>query len=38
MKRGEAWLVNLDPTTGAEIRKTRSVVIVSIDLVGILLL
>ena len=23
MKRGEIWLVNLDPVLGAEIRKTR---------------
>ncbi len=36
MKRGEIWLVNLDPTVGSEIRKTRPVVIVSSDLVGIL--
>ncbi|RJP49665.1 MAG: type II toxin-antitoxin system PemK/MazF family toxin [Anaerolineaceae bacterium] len=36
MKRGEIWLVNLDPTIGSEIRKTRPAVIVSSDLVGIL--
>jgi len=36
MKRGEIWLVNLDPTVGSEIRKTRPVVIISSDLVGIL--
>ena len=36
MKRGEIWLVNLDPTVGAEIRKTRPAVIVSSDLIGIL--
>ncbi len=36
MKRGEVWLVNLDPTLGAEMRKTRPAVIVSSDLVGIL--
>lgn len=36
MKRGEVWLVNLDPTLGAEIRKTRPAVIVSSDLVGVL--
>lgn len=29
MKRGEIWLVNLDPTLGAEIRKTRPVVVVN---------
>ncbi len=27
--RGDIWLVNLDPTLGREIRKTRPVVIVS---------
>ena len=31
MKRGEIWLVNLDPTIGAEIKKTRPAVIVSND-------
>ena len=36
MKRGEIWLVNLDPAVGSEIRKTRPAVIVSSDLVGIL--
>jgi len=36
MQRGEIWLVNLDPTIGSEIRKTRLAVIVSSDLVGIL--
>lgn len=36
MKRGEIWLVNLDPTIGAEIKKTRPAIIVSSDLVGIL--
>ncbi|MFN8487675.1 MAG: type II toxin-antitoxin system PemK/MazF family toxin [Caldilineaceae bacterium] len=36
MKRGEIWLVNLDPTVGAEIRKTRPAVIVSSDLIGAL--
>lgn len=36
MKRGDVWLVNLDPTVGAEIRKTRPAVIISSDLVGIL--
>ena len=33
-KRGEVWLVNLDPTLGAEIRKTRPVVVVSSDGIG----
>jgi len=27
--RGEIWLVNLDPTIGSEIRKTRPCVVVS---------
>lgn len=31
MKRGEVWLVQLDPTVGSEIRKTRPCVIVSPD-------
>ena len=29
MKRGEIWLVALDPTVGSEIRKSRPCVIVS---------
>jgi mRNA interferase MazF len=36
MKRGEIWLINLDPTLGAEIQKTRPATIVSVDSVGIL--
>jgi len=36
MQRGEIWLVNLDPTIGSEIRKTRPAVIISSDLVGVL--
>lgn len=31
MKRLEVWLVNLDPTIGSEIRRTRPAVIVSPD-------
>lgn len=31
VKRFEVWLVNLDPTIGSEIRKTRPAVIVSPD-------
>lgn len=31
MNRGEVWEVNLDPTIGAEIKKTRPCVIVSRD-------
>ena len=29
MTRGEIWLVNLNPTVGSEIRKTRPCVVVS---------
>jgi mRNA interferase MazF len=36
MLRSEIWLLNLDPTVGSEIRKTRPAVIVSEDAVGIL--
>ena len=31
MKRFDVWLVNLDPTVGSEIRKTRPAAIVSPD-------
>lgn len=34
MKRGEIWLVNLDPTIGSEIKKTRPAVIVNSDALG----
>jgi mRNA interferase MazF len=34
MNRGEIWVINLDPTIGAEIKKTRPVVIVSSDDIG----
>jgi mRNA interferase MazF len=36
MQKGEVWTLNLDPTLGAEIRKTRPVVIISEDAIGIL--
>jgi mRNA interferase MazF len=36
MHRGEIWLASLNPTLGAEIGKTRPVVIVSLDTIGIL--
>ena len=36
MRRGEIWLINLDPTVGSEIRKTRPAVIVNDDAIGIL--
>jgi mRNA interferase MazF len=29
LARGEVWLVNLDPTVGSEIRKTRPAVVIS---------
>ena len=29
IKRGEIWLVNLDPTVGSEIRKRRPCVVIS---------
>jgi len=34
MKQNEIWLINLDPTTGAEIRKTRPAIIVNHDALG----
>jgi len=36
VRRGEVWLINLDPTVGAEIKKTRPAVIVNDDAVGVL--
>ena len=33
-RRGEIWLVNLDPTVGSEIRKTRPAIVLSSDGVG----
>ena len=33
-RRGEIWLVALDPTIGSEIKKTRPAVVVSSDAVG----
>jgi len=36
MRRGDVCLINLDPTVGAEIKKTRPAVIVNDDAVGIL--
>jgi mRNA interferase MazF len=33
-KRGEVWLVNFDPTVGAEIRKVRPAVVISSDTIG----
>ncbi len=34
MQRGDIWLINLDPTIGAEIKKTRPAVIVNDDAIG----
>lgn len=36
MNRGEIWLVNLDPTVGKEISKTRPCIIVNDNAIGIL--
>jgi mRNA interferase MazF len=34
MKQSEVWLINLAPTTGAEIKKTRPAIIVNDDALG----
>ena len=33
-KRGEIWQINLDPTVGVEMQKTRPVVVISSDGAG----
>lgn len=33
-KRGEIWLVDFDPGIGAELRKLRPAVVVSLDTIG----
>lgn len=33
-KRGEVWLVNFDPTIGAEIKKSRPAVVMSSNAIG----
>lgn len=33
-RRGEIWLVDFDPSVGAEIRKVRPAVVISMDAVG----
>lgn len=33
-RRGEVWLVDFDPAVGAEIRKLRPAVVISVDAVG----
>ncbi|HEX4792307.1 MAG TPA: type II toxin-antitoxin system PemK/MazF family toxin [Humisphaera sp.] len=34
ISRGEIWLVNFDPSAGAEIKKLRPALVVSLDSVG----
>lgn len=34
MKQNEVWLINLDPTIGAEIKKTRPAIIVNDNALG----
>lgn len=34
MKQSEIWLINLEPTLGAEIKKTRPAIIVNDDTLG----
>jgi mRNA interferase MazF len=34
MKQGEIWLINLDPTVGAEMQKTRPALIVNDNALG----
>jgi mRNA interferase MazF len=34
MKQGEIWLINLDPTVGAEMKKTRPALIINNDDMG----
>jgi mRNA interferase MazF len=34
MKQGDIWLIDLDPTIGAELKKTRPAVIVNDDILG----
>ena len=34
MKQGNIWLINLDPTIGAEIKKTRPAIIVNDNFMG----
>ena len=34
MKQGELWLVDLNPTIGAEIQKVRPALIVNVDALG----
>jgi len=34
MKQGEIWLINLDPTIGAEMKKIRPAVVINDDALG----
>ncbi len=34
MKQGEIWLISLDPTIGAEIKKTRPAIVVNDNTLG----
>lgn len=34
MKQGEIWIINLNPTIGSEIKKTRPAIIISDDALG----
>jgi mRNA interferase MazF len=33
-KRGDVWLIDFDPSVGAEIQKIRPAVVISVDTVG----
>jgi mRNA interferase MazF len=33
-RRGEVWLIDFDPAVGAEIRKVRPAVVISMDSIG----
>ncbi|MCL2231438.1 MAG: type II toxin-antitoxin system PemK/MazF family toxin [Treponema sp.] len=34
MKQGEIWQIRLDPTVGAELKKTRPALIINVDALG----
>lgn len=34
MKQGEIWLINLDPTIGSELKKTRPAVVINDNALG----
>ena len=36
INRGDVWVVNLDPTVGTEIRKSRPAIVINSDAVGTL--